>query len=203
MENDIIVPDFQELTFEEKNHVYRLNGVEVPSVTTLMKPLSDKVYGAVDASVLSNAAERGTSIHDSCENYALYGIEDVEPEYEGYFAAFRSWYEKERPVVLATERKVYHRMLGYAGMSDLLCSINGQIVLVDYKTTAQVNSMLHMVQLEAYARAWESQGLRIDDKMVLHLRKDGKYKAYHYPKNAECWAVMTALVTINNYVNKF
>ena len=202
-DRQIIIPDLKELSFEEKGHVYRLNGIEIPSVTALMEPLTRQVYGTVDSDVLANAAERGTSVHDSCENYALFGIEDVEQGYEGYFEAFRAWWNEKKPEILGTEKKVYHKILGYAGTSDLLCLINGQVTLVDYKTTAQVNSMLHMVQLEAYARAWESQGVTIDDRMILHIQKNGKYREYHYPKNAECWSVVTSLVTIKNYINKF
>lgn len=45
------IPDFPELTFEEKGHTYHLNGLEVPSVTTVMKPLSNDFYSTVDPEV--------------------------------------------------------------------------------------------------------------------------------------------------------
>lgn len=32
------IPELTELTFEEGHHIYRLNGVEIPSVSELMKP---------------------------------------------------------------------------------------------------------------------------------------------------------------------
>lgn len=38
------IPEFPELTFDEAGHLYHLNGVEIPSVTTVMKPLSSEVY---------------------------------------------------------------------------------------------------------------------------------------------------------------
>lgn len=44
----ITLPSFPELEFEERRHVYKLNGVVIPSVTTVMKPLSDDVYGKID-----------------------------------------------------------------------------------------------------------------------------------------------------------
>ena len=46
------IPQFPELTFEEERHLYYLNGLEVPSVTTLMKPLSSDFYSTVDPEVL-------------------------------------------------------------------------------------------------------------------------------------------------------
>ena len=49
------IPQFPELTFEEERHLYYLNGLEVPSVTTLMKPLSSDFYSTVDPEVLNKA----------------------------------------------------------------------------------------------------------------------------------------------------
>ena len=91
------IPQFPELTFEEERHLYYLNGLEVPSVTTLMKPLSSDFYSAVDPEVLNKAAKRGTAIHNAVENYAKFGIEDIPPVYAGYFAGFREcWRPKPR-----------------------------------------------------------------------------------------------------------
>ncbi len=68
------IPQFPELTFEEERHLYYLNGLEVPSVTTLMKPLSSDFYSTVDPEVLNKAAKRGTAIHNAVENYAKFGM---------------------------------------------------------------------------------------------------------------------------------
>lgn len=97
------IPDFPELTFEEKGHTYHLNGLEVPSVTTVMKPLSNDFYSTVDPEVLNRAASRGTAIHNAAENYAKFGIEDVPPAYAGYFDGFRQWWDETKPEILATE----------------------------------------------------------------------------------------------------
>ena len=90
------IPQFPELTFEEERHLYCLNGLEVPSVTTLMKPLSSDFYSTVDPEVLNKAAKRGTAIHNAVENYAKFGIEDIPPVYAGYFAGFREWWESRK-----------------------------------------------------------------------------------------------------------
>lgn len=81
------IPQFPELTFEEERHLYYLNGLEVPSVTTLMKPLSSDFYSTVDPEILNKAAKRGTAIHNAVENYAKFGIEDIPPVYAGYLPA--------------------------------------------------------------------------------------------------------------------
>ena len=40
----VSIPQFPELTFNEFNHTYWLDELVIPSVTTLMKPLSDDFY---------------------------------------------------------------------------------------------------------------------------------------------------------------
>ena len=105
------IPQFPELSFDEAHHIYRLNGLVIPSVTTLMKPLSDDFYRTVDPEVLDRAAKRGTAIHNAVENYTQFGIEDISPAYAGYFAGFIQWWERRKPVPLATECRVYHQIL--------------------------------------------------------------------------------------------
>lgn len=196
------IPKFPELTFDEFTHTYRLNELIIPSVTTVMKPLSDDFYRAVDPDVLERAAKRGTAIHNAVENFAKFGIEDIPPDYAGYFQAFLKWWELQQPEVLATECRVYHKILRYAGTADLLCVIGGRVTLVDYKSSAQVNSKLCAVQLEGYDRAFESHGVKIEDRLILHLSRDGKYAAVPFQRSTKCWSVFSALMTVRNYMNE-
>jgi len=199
----IKLPELPELTFEEREHVYKLRGIEIPSVTTLMKPLSENVYQGIHQNVMANAASRGTAIHQAAENYLLFGIEDITTEYAPYFDAFKRWCDDYQPEVIATENRVYHKSMLFAGTSDLICKTRSGITLVDYKSTSSVNSMLCMVQLESYSRAWGTHGFEIDAQNILHLKKTGKYMVHNYPKNPEAWAVMQSLITVRNYMNKF
>lgn len=197
------IPEFPELNFEEEGHIYRLNGLVIPSVTTLMKPLSDDFYKAVDQAVLERAARKGTAVHRAAENYAKYGIEDIASAYAGYFDGFRRWWDASKPIPLATEAKVYHRILRYAGTSDLLCMIDGRVTMVDYKTSAQMNEMLCRIQMEGYDMAFESHGVKIEERLILHLRRNGSFTATAFPKNTESRNVFSALLTIRNYMNQF
>ena len=199
----IVVPDMPELTFEERTHTYKLEGVKIPSVTTLMEPLASKVYGPIDKATIAQAANKGTIVHDAIENYLEFGVDDIPVEYRGYMDSFHGWMEMSKPEIIATERKVYHKLFRYAGRTDLLCMIGGRLTLVDYKTSYQEQPLLHNIQLEGYARAWDSQGVEIEDRLILHLKKDGKYMAHHYPKSAENFEVMKSLNTLYNYMKKF
>lgn len=203
MKTEFILPEFPELSFEESKHIYTLNGQRIPAVSTIMKPLSQALYKGVDEEVLNKAARRGTIVHNAIENYVRFGIEDIEPEYEEYFDAFMSWYEDVKPKTLANECKVYHKTLRYAGTADMPVEIGGERIMVDFKTSAQVNKMLTGVQLEAYAKAYESHGVNFDGKAILHLKPNGKYSWIYYDKNdTGSWEVFGALVVVNNHIQK-
>lgn len=201
-EEKIIIPEMPELVFEERKHIYTLNGLEIPGVTNLMKPLTDKVYGPIDPVTLELAARKGTIVHNAIDNYLEFDIVDIPEEHKGYFDAFMSWYEEKKPEIVATERKVYHKALRYAGTCDLLCIEHGVLTLVDYKTSYALQPMLYPIQLEGYAKAWATHGVQVKDQMILHLKKDGRYSENRYAPNPEYFAVLNALSTIYNYEAK-
>ena len=191
------------LDFDERSHTYKLNGLVIPSVTTLMNLLSKAEYDGVREGVLENAANRGTAVHNAIENYINFGIEDISEELNPYFLAFLRFLSDKQPNILATEKKVYHKFLRYAGTVDFICEIDGKVYLIDFKTTAVLMKMLTEVQLEAYKKAIESHGLRIDAKAVLHLKKDGTYRFEPQENDGECWGVFGALLTVNSYIKKY
>lgn len=194
---------FDELGFNENSHIYTLKGNELPSVTTIMKPLSYEVYGGIDQDIMTKAAAKGTAVHQSIENYLCYGIADINSEYRSYFDAFLAFYHEYQPIPLATELRIYHGILMYAGTLDLLCKIDNKVVLIDYKTTAQLNPMLTRVQLEAYAKALESHEAKVDGKAILRLRKDGTYSLeWHELNDLEAWSTFTCLLTVRRYITK-
>lgn len=200
----IEIPSFDELAFEEERHIYKLDGMEIPSVTTIMKPLSASLYAGVDEAVLQMAADRGTAVHNAIENYLKFGIEDIDDQYRGYFDAFLKWYEEFDVKPLATESKVYHKTLRYAGTADMPAIVGRENVLIDFKTSASVNKMLTGIQLEAYAKAYESHGVYFDGKAILHLKSNGKYSWVYYDKNDfESWDVFGALMKVYNHIRKY
>jgi len=198
------IPEFPELQFEESRHIYTLNGQILPSVTTVMRPLNEALYKGIDEEVMRLAAARGTAIHNAVENYVLYGVEDIESIHRGYFDGFLKWWDDYKPEPMATESRMYHKFLRYAGTADLPCMINGRKVLIDYKTSAVVNEMLTGVQLEGYAKAYESHGFRFDEKAIVHLKNDGSYKMIKYKAiDIENWQVFSSLMIVWNHIQKY
>lgn len=201
---DVTLPKFPELTFEPKKHIYKLNGIYIPSVTTVMRPLSNEFYKDVDEDILNAAADRGRAVHNGIENYVKFEIEDIAPQHRGYFDGFLKWMADFKPIPIETECRVYHKYLRYAGTADMPCVIDKNLVCVDFKTSAEINRMLTGVQLEAYSKAYESHGVKFDEKAIVHLKSDGTYSMERYKANdSESWEVFGALLTIWNHQQKY
>lgn len=202
------LPEFEGLTFEEQGHIYHLDGIPIPSVTTIMKSLSHEYYGQINQEKLAFAAIRGTRVHQAVEEYEIYGIMDIPQEFSGYTNAYLQWKKDFQVEILATEQKVYHKKLRYAGTMDLLCKINGKIMLVDLKTTSKTIPFLLGVQLVAYKNALLSHEIdfELDGIMALGLKKDGKYQEVHsneLPPEKDCWNCFSALQIARNYTVRF
>ena len=191
------------LELEEGTHTYRLDGQELPSVSKIMEPLTKAAYETIPISVLNRAAERGTAVHSAIENYNIFGIDTIDDRFDGYFKAYKNWFEIRCPEILFSEHKMYHPVMMYAGTADLVCVIEGEKYLVDFKTSSKVIDKNYRVQLEAYRQALKSWGIDVAKKMVLHLLSDGTYEEVFYKTaDAEAWKVFGALKSVYDYANK-
>lgn len=200
------MPNLKELTFDERKHTYHLNGMLLPSVTTLMKPLSETVYGSIDKDILDRAARRGTAVHSAIETYSNFGIIDIDAENKPYFDGYMKFVKEHSVKAHGSEIRLYHKELLYAGTADMIADVDGLITLIDFKTSHSVSDMLCGVQLEAYSRAIKSHSLdfQIKQKAIVHLKNDGTYELRLFKVNdTKCWKVFTALVTVDNYKKKF
>lgn len=193
----------KELEFSQEGHVYRLDGLVIPSVSKIMEPVSMFTYSTIDPSVLARASERGTAVHKAIEVYNEFGIMDAEPEHSGYTDAYVKWFQLNDPNIRGSEIRFYHKLMRYGGTVDLLATINGELWLLDFKTSYKVVDKNYRVQLEAYRQGLSSHGIEVDHKAVLHLTKDGEYKLIEYPlQDAEAWKVFGACKSIYDYNNK-
>ena len=195
------IPSFDDLVFSEQGHIYTLADTILPSVTTLMKPLSQIEYESVDRNVLDAAAKRGTSIHNSIKDFIRYGINTCNDEFAPYMNAFIDWFDTAKPIPVGSEMKIYHKLLRYAGMIDFLAYIDGELVLIDIKTTYQLIDKLCRIQLEAYSQALLSWGIEVKKKIILHLGKDGTFRVVNYKtKDADALRIFMSCRNIYDYM---
>lgn len=164
----------KDLYFDEETHTYYWKGEKVPSVTEIAKPISFERLNELPKWVVEQARQRGTEVHAYAEEYLLCGELDwdsIEPQYLPYVENFVNWAKTYKPKVLYTEYQMGCE--DFAGTADLICEIDGKVILVDYKTTSNIDKKSLSVQLEGYDRLAKKNGISIDGYMYLHLKKDG------------------------------
>lgn len=160
--------------YDEENHRYYVGGIEKPSVTEIAKPISAERLNAIQMVMVERARERGKRCHELFEQYLLLGEldpEEIEAEYFSYVQQFVIWAKSYRPKVLFTEKKLYGDE--FCGTADLICEIDGKLIIVDYKVTSAIDKKSLSVQLEGYYRLCKKLGLEIDECYFLHIKKDG------------------------------
>lgn len=195
---------FNGVKFNGENHTYTLNGELLPSVTQILSPLSERVYGAIPKETLNTAADRGTLVHNAIEIYLALGMQGVRKELEGFFEAFLRWWGpiSEKAEVLGSEVRMYHKLFHYAGTCDLLVGVDDKVWLVDFKTTATIKDLLCSLQLEGYAQALSSHGIKVDRRLILQLKKDGTFKEHEYLPSREDCEMFNAFRIVNKALNK-
>lgn len=118
------------------------------------------------------AANRGTTVHAYLEA-RLQGLEPelLEGEALKYRAAAEAWLDRWQPEVVATELTVFDRR--YAGTGDLWCKVDGEMRIVDFKTSKAIYPEAAL-QLAALAGARD-----VVDGIAPHYLED----------RVSCWVV--------------
>jgi hypothetical protein len=80
-------------------------------------------------------AQCGSAVHAALEAHTLGDVPDVHPEAQPFVKQFYAWLDAVQPEYQAAEATVFHPELLYAGTLDALARIDGQLWLIDYKTT--------------------------------------------------------------------
>ena len=167
----------QKITFDTENHQYYIDGVEVPSVTTVCRFLSydqksDKPWLA------RVAADRGTRIHAAC-SMIDYG-EEPEEDFDtaGYLKAYRRFLKDYRPDWDGIEYIAGDTLLGIAGTIDRFGTLyDGRTCILDIKTGSQLHDAPLRGQLTGYRRLLAiDRSFYPDFLYALQLSKDGTYQ---------------------------
>ena len=109
---------------------------------------------------------------EELETYKNINIQD-EPLQKA-LTCFIDFYIKHKPKFLEVETPLFHKSIPYAGRIDAIAEIDGEVWLLDYKTSISVDKDMKIkMQLSAYARLYEKVGKHKIDRMgVIHLKKN-------------------------------
>ena len=181
-----ISDDATQITLPDSRY-YRRNGKYYPSVTYVLGYYPKgkffenwlKQVGFSADYIVKKAAEEGTQVHELAEAY-LNGEElnfldergrpQYNPDVWQMFLRFVEFWETFKPTLIETEVHIFSDELKVAGTCDLIVEINGELWLLDLKTSNSLHKSYDL-QLASYAKALEeSKGIKIDRTGILWLK---------------------------------
>ena len=165
-----ISPDSKQITLPDARY-YRRNGEYYPSITYVLshypkgKFFEDwlKKVGYTADFIVKKAGEEGTQVHEMIEDYLNHkelnflsetGSPQYNPDVWQMFLRFVEWWETYNPTLLETEVHLFSDELKVAGTCDLVCEIDGELWIVDFKTSNNIQTTYEL-QTAVYAQCYK------------------------------------------------
>lgn len=174
------------VTFVEESHQYFLGKKELKGVTgTLIKKAFPDTYKNIPESVLMKAAERGGLIHNTFETFCSIFDADIKkyPNPTEELQAFHSMLVSFGLHYVASEYLVTDGENFASAIDGIFADDEGNIYLVDYKTTSTLHYDNVSLQLSIYAKWFEEQNPDLKVKEIVCMWfKNGQSKFQPLPR---------------------
>ena len=213
-----ISEDSKQITLPDSRY-YRRNGLYYPSITYVLsyypkgKFFEDwlKKVGYSADWIVKKAGEEGTQVHEMIEDY-LNGEELnflssndnplYNPDVWQMFLKFVEWWDKYKPTLIETEVHLFSDELKVAGTCDLICEIDDELWLIDFKTSNHIQTTYEL-QTAVYTQCYEEcYGKKINNQGILWL-KSSKRKAAKDKMQGKGWEVVTPKRTQEENIDIF
>jgi ATP-dependent exoDNAse (exonuclease V) beta subunit len=209
---------FGEMTrlMEDNVRYYKIDGaLSYPSVTSVISFVSRKKFADWRARVgeeeanrkTKHATTRGTRLHRVFEEYLMNGDYKSLDEYNVplinlMFNTAKSTLDSKLDNIYQQETNMYSSRLCLAGTVDLICEVDGELAIVDFKTSEKTKPEEwledYFVQLSAYwAMFAERTGVCPKKLVVILVAENGDVQI------VERTNIMDYLKTLRNYVSQF
>jgi genome maintenance exonuclease 1 len=185
-----------ELEKKETNgmRLYNLpNGDWVPSITSVTSFYNRQVFlewrnkvGEEKANQITRqATSRGTDFHLICQDY----LENKELDWNDYQPASKIMFQHVKSEldkinnIHAIERSLYSEYLGIAGRVDCIAEYDGELAIIDFKTSSKIKPeewiQQYFVQETAYAcMYYELTGIPVKKLITLMVTPNGEFKVF-------------------------
>ena len=189
--------------------------VSYPSVTTVISFIGrdkwaawQKKVGLEEANkVRKHSTTRGTNFHKLVEVYLQNGDYESLPEYQNplvqmMFKAAKKQLDARLDNIHLQEQTMYSHKICLAGTVDLVCEVDGELSIVDFKTakSEKPEEWLedYFVQLSAYWAMFSERTGEVPKKLVVFLVGENGDVQIVERKN-----IMNYLRTLQDYVSQF
>lgn len=187
-------PTLQQINFLDSRVYKRDEGIYYPSVTTILQYMPKNKFfeswlkdvGHNADIIMRKAGKEGTQVHEAAE--ALVKGEEVswvddygKAKYSQLvwemILKFYDFWTVHKPELITTEEFTYSDKHKYAGTADLVVRMDGEIWLLDIKTSNSLHKTYDM-QLAAYAKSIEeTKGIKINRTGIIWLKSQTRTKS--------------------------
>lgn len=192
-----------DITFDAENHQYFYGLERIPSVSEILRPLTETYLANIPEAILTWKRELGIAVHKACELYDLGTLDEdglderIVPYLEGY-KKFTVDYE---PQWHAIEQIVFEPTMRYAGTLDRAGAFREtDAAVIDIKTSVSIQPTAAL-QLWAYACA--NDAYACPDLAVLQLLPSGNYNLSWFEDYDLYAATWEALLTLRRWKEKY
>lgn len=197
--------DSKQITMPDSRYYLR-NGEYYPSITYVLqyypkgKHFEDwlKQVGNNADYIVRKSADDGTKVHNMIESYlngeelnflSLKGQPQYETDIWQMFLKFVEFWETFKPELIEAETHLFSDELKIAGTCDLICKINNQLWVIDYKTSNHLHT-IYEFQLAAYDKCYEECfEVKPDRRGILWL-KSAKRKPAKDKMQGKGWEIV-------------
>ena len=180
-------PQLQQINFLDRRVYKRSEGVYYPSVTTILQYMPKNKFfeswlndvGHNADLIMRRAGKEGTQVHEACEKLILgeevswmddYGNAKYSQIVWEMILKFHEFWTTHKPELISAEEFVWSDKHKYAGTADIVCKMNGEVWLLDIKTSNSIHKSYDL-QLASYAKALgESKGVNIERTGIVWLK---------------------------------
>lgn len=167
-----------QIVLDTDTHVYTVDGVRCPNVTTILSRVGLADYSMIPEAIRDYCLERGSAVHKAA-HYVLEGDLDessVDPAIAGYLKALDNFLHHSDFVPELTEYKIHDPVNWYCGTLDVI----GVFPSVGRTICDWKLGMMPAVrwQLAAYSRALPNPAY---NRAAIKLNKDATYRVKMFP----------------------
>jgi ATP-dependent exoDNAse (exonuclease V) beta subunit len=213
-----ISDDAKQITLPDSRY-YRRNGEYYPSITYVLqyypkgKYFEDwlKQVGNNADTIVRKSAEEGTKVHEMCEAY-LNGEElnflspSGDPIYDvnvwQMFLKFVEFWETHNPTLIETEVHLFSDELKVAGTCDLVVEIDGELWVLDIKTSNHLHTTYEF-QTAIYGKCYEECFEKKIDRYGILWLKSSKRKPAKDKMQGKGWEVAESSRTFEENLDLF
>lgn len=181
-----ISEDMKQITTID-NRFYRRNGEYYPSITSVLQMYPKgqhyekwlKTVGFASEYIVKKAQEDGTATHELIEKWLngekLYFLNSQgNPQYNTevwqMVLRFIEFWELYKPKLIETEVHLFSDDLKVAGTCDLICEIDNELWVIDFKTGNNLH-LTNELQIDVYSKCYtECYGRPIHRRGLLWLK---------------------------------